>query len=373
MYGTGGNDQPYHRGYQLQDLDPDIASYPPSPSQDGYDRPRSTNGSRIDANDDDRLNIPFHANSPIPTGMRDRTPSPSSSYYSLPPAGAGANDPRSFSQISLGEGFGYVRPPSAYSDPEESWIQRQQQPKVTTATADGLKRKPTRRIKLVQGSVLSATYPVPSAIVNAASPQYRDKEEFTHMRYTAATCDPNDFTIRNGYNLRPHMHNRHTELLVAITYYNEDRILLSRTLHGVMQNTRDICNLKKSKFWGTGGPAWEKIVICLVFDGIDKANKSTLDVLATLGVYQDGVLKRDVNGNETVAHIFEFTTQLSISPNQQLIRPSLNADDPKIFPPAQIIFCLKQKNTKKINSHRWLFNAFGRILNPINPSCFFTG
>ena len=29
-----------------------------------------------------------------------------------------------------------------------------------------------------------------------------------------------------------------------------------------------------------------------------------------------------------------------------------------------MMFCLKQKNSKKINSHRWLFNAFGRILNP---------
>jgi chitin synthase len=28
------------------------------------------------------------------------------------------------------------------------------------------------------------------------------------------------------------------------------------------------------------------------------------------------------------------------------------------------MFCLKQKNSKKINSHRWLFTAFGRILNP---------
>jgi len=28
------------------------------------------------------------------------------------------------------------------------------------------------------------------------------------------------------------------------------------------------------------------------------------------------------------------------------------------------MFCLKQKNSKKINSHRWLFNAFGRLLNP---------
>ena len=32
--------------------------------------------------------------------------------------------------------------------------------------------------------------------------------------------------------------------------------------------------------------------------------------------------------------------------------------------PVQIIFCLKQENSKKINSHRWLFNAIGKQLNP---------
>jgi chitin synthase len=32
--------------------------------------------------------------------------------------------------------------------------------------------------------------------------------------------------------------------------------------------------------------------------------------------------------------------------------------------PIQIIFCLKEKNQKKINSHRWFFNAFGPILQP---------
>lgn len=77
---------------------------------------------------------------------------------------------------------------------------------------------------------------------------------------TAATCDPDDFTLKNGYNLRPAMYNRHTELLIAITYYNEDKMLTARTLHGVMQNIRDIVNLKKSEFWDKGGPAWQKIV-----------------------------------------------------------------------------------------------------------------
>ena len=32
--------------------------------------------------------------------------------------------------------------------------------------------------------------------------------------------------------------------------------------------------------------------------------------------------------------------------------------------PAQILFCLKEQNAKKINSHRWFFNAFGRALQP---------
>lgn len=32
--------------------------------------------------------------------------------------------------------------------------------------------------------------------------------------------------------------------------------------------------------------------------------------------------------------------------------------------PVQILFCLKEKNQKKINSHRWFFNAFGPILDP---------
>ena len=252
-------------------------------------------------------------------------------------------------------------PPFDRSDSTEAWRQRQ------VGASQSIKRYATRKVKLVQGSVLSIDYPVPSAIQNAIQAKYRNdleggSEEFTHMRYTAATCDPDEFTLKNGYNLRPAMYNRHTELLIAITYYNEDKILTARTLHGVMQNIRDIVNLKRSEFWNKGGPAWQKIVVCLVFDGIDPCDKETLDVLATVGVYQDGVMKKDVDGVPTVAHIFEYTTQLSVTPGQQLIRP--NDNDSTSLPPVQMMFCLKQKNAKKINSHRWLFNAFGRILNP---------
>ena len=32
--------------------------------------------------------------------------------------------------------------------------------------------------------------------------------------------------------------------------------------------------------------------------------------------------------------------------------------------PVQMLFCLKENNQKKINSHRWFFQAFGPVLNP---------
>lgn len=170
--------------------------------------------------------------------------------------------------------------------------------------------------------------------------------------------------MKNGYNLRTNMYDRHTELLIAITYYNEDKVLTARTLDGVMKNIRYIVSTSvKSKFWQKGGPAWQKIVVCLVFDGIGPCDKNTLDLLATIGVYQDGVMKKDVDGQETTAHIFEYTTQISVTADQKLMRPKSD-EDTSAIPPTQIIFCLKQKNSKKINSHRWLFNAFGRILNP---------
>lgn len=67
------------------------------------------------------------------------------------------------------------------STTSKRWAQRQ------THTSGILRRYPTRRIKLVHGTVLSVDYPVPSAIRNAVQAKYRDlegdpSEEFTHMR-----------------------------------------------------------------------------------------------------------------------------------------------------------------------------------------------
>lgn len=45
------------------------------------------------------------------------------------------------------------------------------------------------------------------------------------------------------------------------------------------------------------------------------------------------------------------------------VSPSMKIEgSEKGIVPVQLIFCLKEKNQKKINSHRWFFNAFGQIL-----------
>src|SRR5258708_15615130 len=129
------------------------------------------------------------------------------------------------------------------------------------------------------------------------------------MRYTGATVAPDDYSREGGWTFRTRLYNRPTELLIAITSYNEDKILYARTLHSVMLNIRDICNTKSSRFWKRsaeeGIPGWQRITVALIVDGLEAMDKSVLDVLATVGVYQDGVMKKQVDGKDTVAHIFE--------------------------------------------------------------------
>jgi len=129
------------------------------------------------------------------------------------------------------------------------------------------------------------------------------------MRYTAATCDPDEFSEADGWTLRTKLYNRQTDLLIAVTSYNEDKTLYARTLHGVMLNIRDICKTKQSKYWQRhaeeGQPGWQRITVALIVDGLEAMDKSVLDLLATVGVYQDGVMKKQVDGKDTVAHIFE--------------------------------------------------------------------
>ena len=211
-----------------------------------------------------------------------------------------------------------------------------------------------KEVRLINGElILECKIPT---ILHSFLPR-RDDLEFTHMRYTAVTCDPDDFVLK-GYKLRQNIGNttRDTELFICITMYNEDEIDFTRTMHGVMKNISNFCSRTKSRTWGKDG--WQKIVVCIVSDGRRKVHPRTLDALAAMGVYQHGIAKNLVNQKEVTAHVYEYTTQVSLDADLKFKGAE------KGIVPCQMIFCLKEKNQKKLNSHRWFFNAFGRALTP---------
>ncbi|KAL4073957.1 glycosyltransferase family 2 protein [Scleroderma citrinum] len=213
------------------------------------------------------------------------------------------------------------------------------------------RRLKKKRVQLTNGNLVVDLSVPPKLVL-----PYRGEPEMTNARYTAVTCDPDDFE-KEKFFLRQNENGRTTELFIVITMYNEDEVLFCRTIYGVMRNIAHLCSRKHSQTWGPD--AWKKVVVCIVADGRKKIHPRVLDCLTVLGVYQPGDhMKNRVNGKEVTAHLFEYTTSFALDPNIQFKYPD------KGIVPTQIIFCMKEQNQKKINSHRWFFNAFAPMLQP---------
>lgn len=209
-----------------------------------------------------------------------------------------------------------------------------------------------KQVKLVKGNLV-LDCPVPTKLYSFLP--RRDSDEFVHMRYSAVTSDPDDFA-EDGFTIRPAIYDRQTEICICITMYNEDETLFTRTLHAVFKNIAYLCQRSNSKVWGPNG--WKKVVLTIIADGRTKVSPRVLDCLAAIGVYQDGVAKNFVNGAEVRAHLFEYTAQVCLTEDMRFQGAEKN------LVPVQVMFCMKEKNAKKINSHRWFFNAVCPQLNP---------
>ncbi|EJU02992.1 glycosyltransferase family 2 protein [Dacryopinax primogenitus] len=213
--------------------------------------------------------------------------------------------------------------------------------------------KTIKKVELTKGNLV-IDCAVPTKLLDMCS--NRTDREMTFMRYTAATCDPDKFK-EEGYSLRQVLYDppRRTELFIVMTMYNEDETLFALSMNGVLKNIAHLCTRDRSKTWGRDG--WKKVVVCIVSDGRQKINSRTLSAIAGMGVYQSGVAKNVVKNKPVTAHIYEYTTQIYISQDCRFQGSEKSV-------PVQVIFCLKEQNQKKINSHRWFFNAFGTVLNP---------
>ncbi|KAG7758698.1 hypothetical protein KL947_002367 [Ogataea haglerorum] len=237
------------------------------------------------------------------------------------------------------------------------------------------------KVQLLDDKHYSFDFPVPKQLV--ARIPFEDAKnltEFTYLRYHAITADPKDFTSGDpekrrdivNYPLRPNVYGvrRETELMIVCTMYNEDEVLLGRTLKGVFKNIKTMYNLKEKSTneHPFGKNAWKKIVVVIVSDGRSKIHERSKALLTLLGCYQEGVIQEKVNGEDVNAHLFEYTTTFGIGQFDYH-----RGDQGKGFTvplvteqtvPVQMMFLLKEKNKQKINSHRWAFNFLCPNLNP---------
>ncbi|KAF9204887.1 Chitin synthase, class 2 [Haplosporangium sp. Z 27] len=222
-----------------------------------------------------------------------------------------------------------------------------------------------KKVQLTDGNLVLDT-PVPTSYLSAVD--YQAGHEFETMRYMAVTCDA-DMVPEGRYKLRAQTLKRSVEIAICLTVNEETPQEFCLTLHSLIKNIRQMClpNSKSSSHkhpvWAEED-SWQKIVICIVADGRRHLHPTILKVLASMGCWQEGVAKNHIHGDAVQAHIFEYSTQVSVDSKLQLKGRTIKNSNKHHYPPVQIVFCLKERHTKKLNSHRWFFNALCPLLKP---------
>lgn len=82
--------------------------------------------------------------------------------------------------------------------------------------SNAVRRKVTRRLQLTNNNLV-IDCPIPDRLLGALT--FNDNDEYSQLRYTAATCEPDEFESK-GFTLRPKIYNRETELFIVMTMYN---------------------------------------------------------------------------------------------------------------------------------------------------------
>ncbi|EXK49783.1 hypothetical protein FOMG_02264 [Fusarium oxysporum f. sp. melonis 26406] len=214
--------------------------------------------------------------------------------------------------------------------------------------------------------------PIPSDLADAAglnldSTTEDNVYEMAHLTYTAISTDPQEFYEKHRLRPKQLKFPRHTEILVGITVYNEPKHLLRRTLQSIVQNLWYLNIRPQSKVWGKG--SWTKIVVCILIDGIESVDPGVLDVLTSIGLYQNGLCRKTTEqGEEVTGHLFEFTshlaTHLGCEDYTDGDSKSSNIESRPMKFPVQLMLLMKASNCGKLNSYRWLYNGFARVLDP---------
>lgn len=157
----------------------------------------------------DEENQPINNNEPLPESNYARNQQTLSSLRSQKTSSSGAAAASAYQEKPDRNSVAtLVRTDTeSYLDAPKS--QRHQQGGV-------LRRRITRRLQLTNNNLV-IDCPIPDRLLGALT--FNDHDEYSQLRYTAATCEPDEFEAK-GFTLRPKIYNRETELFIVMTMYN---------------------------------------------------------------------------------------------------------------------------------------------------------
>lgn len=149
-----------------------------------------------------------------------------------------------------------------------------------------------------------------------------------------------------------HFCTKGVEFLICITMYNEGETEFNNTLKGVMANMKE---------FAAHGIEADRVGCIVIVDGTEafmrtfkdgKLNNGTFERFCDpeqakmrFNVPEIKDITKQLTGSEEIAHCFQQVYQYKDA--------SLN-----------LIFCIKQKNMRKLNTHLWFFCGFCKMINP---------
>ena len=170
-------------------------------------------------------------------------------------------------------------------------------------------------------------------------------EYFRRGRYTSITLDrPRELQYHHVLRCEEYYPSE-VKNLIVVTMYNESYDQLRATLIAICENLRQF----EMRY---GQDVWKQFCVCIVSDGREKANRATLQYAEFIGIYDEQVMHENMK-DEVTMHLFESCITL----------PS-DAHRGQYYPPLQTMFCLKEHNAGKVNSHLWFFYGMAETLLP---------
>ena len=145
---------------------------------------------------------------------------------------------------------------------------------------------------------------------------------------------------------------RGIEFLICVTMYNEGESEFQNTLKGIMANIKEFDSHSIST---------DRIACIVIVDGNEAFMRTFKDGKQNNGTFERFIDPEMIKSRFNVTEIKEITDKLTAGEEiahcfQQVYQykdTSLN-----------LIFCMKQRNMRKLNTHLWFFCGFCKMINP---------